>query len=524
MDPEPVAIGKQFAIQASRLGRSRDMRVDVRAMNQEFSMAARTDKRGSLRVMSSREIHDVGHVSVEIVYLHRKGERVLTTCGAEAVVMTDDGTADNGSTDDGTADNGTTDDGTADNGTTDDGTADNGTTDDGTTDDGTADNGTTDDGTTDDGTDSTVICSKGIYISSEEIQALPISGSSECNAACTAAWDRLRYDAVNRPLGSPNISDQNERVGQYAMGKALYFARTGDTDRRLEVLQALQDVIGTEAGARALAVGRELASYVIAADIIQLSAFDPEFDADTFRPWLFRLLDQTDLSGRTLESCQQDRPNNWGTHCGASRAAAAAYLMDHGNATERAKGESQFADVAKVFEGFLGNRNAYAGFKYGLLGWQCDAGSPVGINPAGCVGKDGHNYDGIIPDDQRRTESFSWPPVYTHYSYGNLEGTVLIAEILSRRGYPAWQWSDQAIKRAVDWLWYDGEGKDRWDTCSEPEDETDKRMVLDLVDRGYSTEYIQTSSCYSPSKPSPIGRNIAWTSWTHQPLRGNVCR
>lgn len=359
----------------------------------------------------------------------------------------------------------------------------------------------------------------GIYISQAEIDQLPIAGDSACDAACEAAWNDL-VSLANSTPASPNISDQDEQVGQIAMAKALYYARVGDSAKRQEVFALLQAVVGTEAGARALAVGRELASYVFAADIVDLNGLDSGFDANTFRPWLSDLVDTTDLAGRTLEGCHEDRPNNWGAHCGASRAAAAAYLALYGDAAEQTKGNTQLDGTDLVFQGFAGDRTAYAGFSYGDLGWQCDPSQPVGINPTGCV-VDGHNYDGIIPDDQRRTTTFTWPPDYTHYAYGNLEGTTVMAEVLQRRGYAPWSYSNQAVLRAVQWLWYDGDGKTRWDTCNS---EQNKQMVLDLIDRAYDTDFIQRMSCYDPADPSPVGRNVAATRWTHQPARGTTTR
>ena len=61
---------------------------------------------------------------------------------------------------------------------------------------------------------------------------------------------------------------------------------------------------------------------MLAADFIDLSSADPSFDQNTFRPWLRTVLTE-DLSGKTLVSTHEGRPNNWGTHAGAARAAVA---------------------------------------------------------------------------------------------------------------------------------------------------------------------------------------------------------
>ncbi len=84
------------------------------------------------------------------------------------------------------------------------------------------------------------------------------------------------------------------------------------------------------------------------------------------------------------------------------------------------------------------------------------------------------------------------------------------AGILQRFGFDAWQWGDQALRRAVEWMYYDRDHKPKWDSC----DDANKRYVLDLVDHAYGSNFIGRMAC-SPG-PSRPGRNIAWTSWTHQ--------
>ncbi|MEP6664839.1 MAG: alginate lyase family protein [Nocardioidaceae bacterium] len=128
------------------------------------------------------------------------------------------------------------------------------------------------------------------------------------------------------------------------LAKALVYARTGVNSYRSEVTQALRAVMGTE-GESTLALGRELAAYLIAADLIGLQEADPVLDA-TFRGWLSGLLDRTLAEGDSLTSTHERRPNNWGTRAGASRAVVAAYLGD----------TAELGRVAKVFRGWVGDR------------------------------------------------------------------------------------------------------------------------------------------------------------------------
>ena len=349
-----------------------------------------------------------------------------------------------------------------------------------------------------------------IWLSPAEIRALPIAGEPGCNSRCIAARPLVREAATVSPA-RPNLDHLEDETGHFVLAKALVAVRLGESDLRDEVVTLLEEVIGSENGASALSVGRNLAMYVIAADIIDLPVTRPDFDEFVFKPWL-RSLANKEFFDRTLRSCHEDRPNNWGTHCGASRIAAAAYLNDR----------AEIAAAAHIFQGWLGDRDSHAGFTFDATAftWMSDSACPASnqdcrprpLNPLGAT-LNGHNVDGVVVDDQRRSERhrFRWPPKYTIYVYGALGGAVVQAGILQRFGFDAWHWSDDAIQRAVEWMFDDRDGKKKWDTCQDE----DKRYVLDVVDRGYGSNFINRMNC-SP-EPSGPGRNIAWTSWTHQP-------
>jgi len=318
--------------------------------------------------------------------------------------------------------------------------------------------------------------SSGIWITRDEILRIPAAGP---------AWEALR-DAADADAGEANVSDQDQKHDTSMLAKALVHVRTGDERYRTEVRQGCLDAVDTELGGRTLALGRNLVSYVIAADLVGL---DPGEDA-TFRAWLRRVLNE-ELAGRTLVSTQEERPNNWGTHAAASRAAVAAYLHD----------QVELDRTARVFRGWLGDRSSYAGFDYGDLSWQADEDRPVGINRAGAV-KDGWSVDGLLPDEMRRGCGFRFPPCETGYCWEALQGATVTAEILSRRGYPAWEWEDRALLRAVEALldldasyggWW-AEGDDEWNVW--------------LVNHAYGTSF-PTRAGASP------GKNMAWTDWTH---------
>ena len=322
----------------------------------------------------------------------------------------------------------------------------------------------------------------GIWISSSELAKLPTTGP---------AWDQLLSKA-QEPGGNPDLSNQNDVNNILYLAKALVYARTGDPALRDQVENALEFIVSknTEAGGTTLALGRKLLAYVIAADLINLPDKNPDLDVK-FRARLQELLSKplsgSDDTQRTLQGTHEGRANNWGTHAGASRAAVAVYLGD----------TAELERTAQVFRGFLGDYNAYHGFKFDDdLSWQCDPAIPVGINPKGCS-KGGHSIDGALPEEMRRGGKFRWPPKKTNYPWGGLQGALAQAEILHRAGYPAWEWEDQALLRAAQFLYgigWDPEGDDEWQPW--------------LINHAYGTHY-------PASLPAKPGKNMGWTDWTH---------
>jgi hypothetical protein len=315
--------------------------------------------------------------------------------------------------------------------------------------------------------------SRGMWIDPAALAALPASGP---------AWERLRA-AARGPIIQPRLDDQNDPANGIVLAKALVAARLGDATLRREVQAAIIAVMGTEAGGRTLSLGRKLVTYVIAADLVGLP---PDEDAK-FCAWLRQVLDEK-LDGKTLRTTHEKRPNNWGTHAGASRTAVAIYLGMN----------DELARSAQVFRGWLGDRGAYAGFEYGDLSWQFDAAYPVGINPVGAT-RDGHSIDGVLPDDQRRHGPFAWPPPHENYVYEALQGALAQAVLLDRAGYhDVWSWSDKALLRAYLWLQeqasFRATGDDVWQ--------------LPVIDHFYGT------SLWNGSAVIP-GKNVGWTDWTH---------
>ena len=318
---------------------------------------------------------------------------------------------------------------------------------------------------------------EGLWISPQRLASLPMSGS---------AWNSLKSIA-DGSLGTPDLADQDTRHNLRTMGVALVYARTGNSSYRAKAADAIMSAIGTEGGARALAIGRNLAAYVIAADLIDFKNYRPS-DESTFRSWLSTMRTR-DFSGRTLISCHRDRPNNWGTMCGASRIAADIYLND----------KSELDKAALVYRGYAGDRSAFAGFKFqsGAFTFMCDTSKPRPINPVGCI-KGGHDLSGAPVDDIQRAGNYKWPPSHTNYAWGGLSGAIAQAEMLHRAGYDAYNWESQAMLRGARFLHevvnFSQSGATTW--------------VDWIINYRYNKNYSTSSTTMS-------SRLISFTDWTH---------
>lgn len=320
--------------------------------------------------------------------------------------------------------------------------------------------------------------SGGLWFSAAEAKAIPMAGS---------AWAAL-FSAAESNAGTPDLSNQDSSVNVAVLADALVWARTDDPKYRQQVAAAIKSIVDnqSESGGRTLALGRELGAYIAAADLIDLRTYDPALH-NAFKLRLKELRNKT-LDGMTLVSTHERRPNNWGTMAGASRAAIDVYIED----------VADLQRTAQVFNGWLGNRTAYASFTYGDLSWQCNSAAPVGINPTGCM-KSGQIIDGAIPDDMRRGGSFKWPPSPTGYAWGSMSGTIAQAEILHRAGFMPYEWNDRAILRAAEFLkriGWQAEGDDAW--------------AVAVINKRYGTNY--------PVNGTAPGKNFGWSQWTHGAL------
>jgi hypothetical protein len=247
----------------------------------------------------------------------------------------------------------------------------------------------------------------------------PSGGSYEL-----ATRDDSNKDVLAHALAGARLDDRQYK--QFVRDKI---------EHMMEAPRDEDDVLGTL---------RHLQTYIISADLIDLASFDAALD-DRFRAWLadeIRFEYSGGGGGGSVISTHEKKPNNFGTHAGATRLAAALYLDD----------AEEFEAARDVWYGWAtGDPDFVPSDRvWTRTSWQCDEDRPAGINPAGCE-RDGHRLDGVIPEDQERCGEFSWPPCDTNYIHGAADGMTLAFWMLARQGEDPWEWGDRAALRQMEW-------------------------------------------------------------------------
>ncbi len=324
-----------------------------------------------------------------------------------------------------------------------------------------------------------------------ELLRLPTSG---------AAWAELKAVA-DSSLGSPNLCDQDSKHHMRTLAAALVFARTGAASYGTKARAGVMAAIPTQkVGCHnaTLSLGRQLLSYVLAADFANLSGSNET----TFRYWLSSMRTKN-IGGHsrwyTLTRTHTDSAANWGAMAGASRIAASIYLSSW----------TDVAAAAKVTRGFLGERAQYAGFGHKLdtndLSWTCSGSQSTytPVNPT-CV-KGGINVDGAAIADISRGGARSWPAKDPGIpdQLETIQGLGMQVELLYRHGFSgAWAWSNRALKRMADVVTRSGaSGGTGWNET------TASRQMPWLLNRRYGTSY--------PTRVNGTGRLISFTSWLY---------
>ncbi len=359
-----------------------------------------------------------------------------------------------------------------------------------------------------------------IWLSEFEIDALPMNGP-----AWTSLVSRANaFVPIGGVNGTVDIGDPGDTGDINTLACALVYVRTGNLSYKNKVTAALAAVIGTEndengnelTDDKVRAVGFNLAGYVFAAGLIK-------YDLPAFTSWVSAI--RTDNMGedRDLTGLHNVRPNNIGTTCGGGRIAASMFVND----------EADVIEAAEVFQCWMnGTCVPEQEFDETIVCWHADVNDKRGINPAGAV-LAGISVDGVLPDDQRRQAELDsdgclpgpccalpgctvdpcCPPTICCENYVRtaLNGAMLQAYLLERWHYvEAWEWEDQGIRRAMDWMHGVGcaggtamPGNDEW--------------MPWLANWAYGTDYPTVT-------PVDLGRNIGFTDWSHASCRWDFNR
>lgn len=246
--------------------------------------------------------------------------------------------------------------------------------------------------------------------------------------------------------GPINLSDQDNQGDTNAFAAGLVFAKTGDTAARNRVCTAMSNAQGTQSGARALALGRNVQGLAYAWDLIG-GPNSGCANAASLHTFLLGLRTAPTTSGPSnITTCHNLRPNNWGTHCGASRIALDRLAND----------TADLNVAANVFHGYVGDRASYSGhdFTSPAETWDCNVTLTTvhGITPPGCT-KSGVNLDGAVPDDSRRCAAFSAPPCFSNYVRESHQGSIAQALMLKGAGFDSLAWNTSAMKRVMDFVY-----------------------------------------------------------------------
>lgn len=321
-----------------------------------------------------------------------------------------------------------------------------------------------------------------LITTNRELQTLPTAGR---------AWDALKEAADAKPE-PVNLSDQDNEQAAQTVAAALVYARTGRGAYRDQVIGALEALQAEDVGAgRVLAASRQLAGYVIAADLV---GYRPQ----AFIDFVARLR-TFEFGGhgrwRDIDGTTTSTASNWGAWALATRIAISRFVGDSADVTTS----------ARIFAGFLGERSAYSEFQQTDdfdPTWSCGPGKWLPINPASCGALGG----AIVEDISRSAGPF--PDADDEglaYSWETLGGLTLAAELLWRAGYSdVWTWGDDAMLRAAQFLHRNG---------GYPPPFSTNQYVPWVINRVYGV-------ALGPVEPAGSGRQFGFTDWLQPAGRG----
>lgn len=349
----------------------------------------------------------------------------------------------------------------------------------------------------------------GMWINKRELDRLSMSGT-QWGHVLTAA------DMAPSQWGDIDIQNNSSAHSVNMMAAALVYARKAGhhadaATYRNKVASELRRLVDHPLSEGSITgPARQIGAYAVSADLIDLPRLDAGLD-QRFKSWLLAALDKP-LSG-----------------AGGS-VRGQAITRGGGNTRMHAAWSVTTAEL------YRGNRTAVERVNlatmrgYGMpvdvkLDWTTDAAevswqltpaierneSWYSVHPVG-ASKDGHNFDGVMPNDYRRNGLYTaatFPGDGSVSSYPDvaMEGLVAFTHVLERAGYPAAAWGDKAVLRAATRLKYLSEkhSAQGWRYFN------NRHQIPVLVNHLYPG----TNWPWDPGQGDRRMNNVAWTMWTH---------
>ncbi|CAN5122882.1 hypothetical protein BH09PAT1_BH09PAT1_0930 [soil metagenome] len=343
----------------------------------------------------------------------------------------------------------------------------------------------------------------GIWISTAQVKSRPASGPE---------WDAMLATAQNASATGAQISNQDSDHDIYTLAMALVCVNQNNAAMCAKARSAVVGAINTEQGGRWLAVGRNLGSYIIAADLLNLHAdANPASEGSRVEAWLNRFYTRTLQNNNDPTKQITFRDSAWGSASNSSAQEGFAYTI-----LSLYLNKKEGVDWSwNGFRRYAGDRTSTHYLIANDIGWHlysspshpgppADTDDPVGIQDAGST-KGGCRLDGAISNDMSRGGTYSCNPGFTPYPWVGLEGVVPAAVVFHRAGYPAFTIANNAILRTHEYLWdvRQRTGNSGWF------DGTRANEVIHLVNVAYNKNFLMNTPV------AGSGRTVDFTLWTH---------
>ena len=241
-----------------------------------------------------------------------------------------------------------------------------------------------------------VLTGDSMLISGERLASLPTSGDAweYMLGKADDALANLNLDEGDPDPKSPWLPNYNgeapvQRPATQTLAMALVYARTGETDYRDKVIEACRFLIGTEdetstdgtaLSDRMLASARQVAAWVLAADLVDM---DPTvtgtrtgYTSVQWDEWLLELRDKetsTASSGRAISQCNNEQAHNWAAYCSAARTAIDIYLDDDADLAETVDNLKRYLGDRSIGGSLGSNLIPNPSFETNTTGWSSNA-------------------------------------------------------------------------------------------------------------------------------------------------------